>query len=166
MNHINNGLCNCKSKRCDNHICNRFICDDRFKVRLGGLQGGLNFRLRQLIDREVIMEVECGGKCEEIEAKICFVGSDFIEVKILDEKEKFVSIEDFEKDVKNDEDCNKKNKTTNEKSKKETDFLILSTENVKSFKFKDNCNCNCLKRHNCKCDCYRHHDHCDYDCMD
>ncbi|MCA1031114.1 hypothetical protein LCL95_08775 [Bacillus timonensis] len=68
---------------CDHHkdfICDRFICDDEFRLRLGGLQGGLNFRLRQLIGCKVKMELSSGKKYL---VEICFIGADFAEVKVL-----------------------------------------------------------------------------------
>ncbi|QGS69219.1 hypothetical protein CV093_15535 [Oceanobacillus sp. 143] len=66
-------------------ICDRFICDSDFRLRLGGLQGGLNFRLRQLIGCVVKLELE---ENKEIVGNICFVGSDFVEVDVLKEKKK------------------------------------------------------------------------------
>lgn len=164
----------------DDFICDRFICDDRFKVRLGGLQGGLNFRLRQLIDCEVKMEVVCGGESEEIDAKICFVGSDFVEVKVLDKKVKEAESEEVvdEVDVQNHENVqNHDDVEKDKKKKKKDDFLIIPTVNVKSFKFKDDCDCDCHKHyrhhdcdchkhhhHDCNCECHKHHKHHDCDC--
>ncbi|WP_102027557.1 hypothetical protein [Salirhabdus sp. Marseille-P4669] len=66
----------------DDCICEKSICDDHFKVRLGGLTHGLNFRLRQLIGCKVKLNVDCDG-CEKILAEICHVGSNFVEVKVL-----------------------------------------------------------------------------------
>jgi hypothetical protein len=60
-----------------NH-CRRYLCDDDFRLRLGGLQNNLNFKLRQLIGCMVELELEDSRK---IEAEICFVGSNFVEVK-------------------------------------------------------------------------------------
>lgn len=60
-----------------NH-CRRFLCDDDFRLRLGGLLHNLNFKLRQLIGCMVELELEDSRK---IEAEICFVGSNFVEVQ-------------------------------------------------------------------------------------
>lgn len=130
----------------DDIICERFLCSEDFKVRLGGLQGGLNFRLRQLIGCVVTMQVECGEEPEEIEARICFVGSDYVEVKVLEND-----------DVENNEDEN--NGDSEECKKKEKDdFLILPTERVKWIKVKDDCDCH--KHHHCDCHKLGHSDSC------
>ncbi|MCA0986773.1 hypothetical protein [Guptibacillus algicola] len=38
------------------------------------------FRLRQLIDCDVVIEYECASNCKEYEGTICNVGSDFVEL--------------------------------------------------------------------------------------
>jgi hypothetical protein len=58
----------------------RFLCDDRFRIRLAGLDGGMAFRLRQLVDCDVKLEVDCENEDEKVTGKICFVGSDFVEI--------------------------------------------------------------------------------------
>ncbi|RFU61744.1 hypothetical protein [Peribacillus glennii] len=68
--------------RFDKCFDRRFLCGDRFHLRLAGLQSGLAFRLRQLLDHDV--KIECED--EEIEARIDHVGTDFIEVMMLKEK--------------------------------------------------------------------------------
>jgi hypothetical protein len=60
-----------------NH-CRRFLCDDDFRLRLGGLLNNLNFKLRQLIGCMVELELDDSRK---LEAEICFVGTNFVEVK-------------------------------------------------------------------------------------
>lgn len=124
----------------DDFICERFLCSEDFKVRLGGLQGGLNFRMRQLIGCVVTMKIECGEDTEEITAKICFVGSDYVEVEVLEND-----------DVENDEDGNNDEDSEECKKKEKADFLILPTERVKWIKVKDDCDCDC------DCDCHKHH---------
>ncbi|WP_394171956.1 hypothetical protein [Guptibacillus hwajinpoensis] len=110
--------------RYDRHSkCDRFICDDRFKVRLGGLQSGLNFRLRQLIDCEVKLTVECGGECEEVIAKICFVGSDYVEIRKVDS------------DPGDECEVNKK------------DTFIIPIKNISGIKVNNCCRCDC----DCNC---------------
>jgi hypothetical protein len=70
--------CNdCKRSHSHHHFDDRFICDDRFRFRLGGLTTGIAFRLRQLIDCKVKITVD--GK-KKIIGRIMFVGTDFIEV--------------------------------------------------------------------------------------
>lgn len=65
------------------HHCYRSsICDDHFRLRLGGLYQGLNFRLRQLIGCKVDVHLENGQK---LSGKISQVGSNFVEL-IVDEK--------------------------------------------------------------------------------
>ncbi|TKD71051.1 hypothetical protein [Pseudalkalibacillus hwajinpoensis] len=116
--------------RYDRHSkCDRLICDDRFKVRLGGLQSGLNFRLRQLIDCDVILKFECGGECKEIKARICFVGSDYVEIM------------EHHSHSENDED------ESEQKKKKKKDHLIIPMKNISGVKLKHCCD------RDCDCDC-------------
>lgn len=61
----------CRCVCCHRHSCRRFICDDDFRLRLGGLQDGLNFRLRQLIGCKVEIQLEDD---QVIRGKICHVG--------------------------------------------------------------------------------------------
>lgn len=68
--------------RFDNCLDKRFICDNRFHLRLAGLQSGLAFRMRQLLDQDVKIQFED----EEIEARIDHVGTDFVEVMMLPDK--------------------------------------------------------------------------------
>ncbi len=72
----------------DRHIHHKDFCDDRFNVRLKGIDGGLAFRLRQLIGCVVKLEVECGNECNEIRGIICHVGRDFVEVEKIDKEKK------------------------------------------------------------------------------
>ncbi|WP_246938567.1 hypothetical protein [Bacillus pinisoli] len=92
---------------CDDHFCDRFLCDKDFRVRLGGLQGGLNFRLRQLIGCIVKMELEGDRK---VKAKICFVGSDFVEIEVLDEMKEVEEKEEEEEKKKKKKKKRKKRK--------------------------------------------------------
>ncbi|WP_456275833.1 hypothetical protein [Bacillus sp. AK128] len=102
------------------HFCDRFLCDKDFRVRLGGLQGGLNFRLRQLIGCVVKMELEGDRK---VKARICFVGSDFVEIEVLNDDRK-----EDEKQIENNE--KKKKKKKKKKHKKMGKSWILPFESV------------------------------------
>ncbi len=121
---------------CKDFICDRFICDDDFRLRLGGLQGGLNFRLRQLIGCLVRLELEEGKK---IEAKICFVGSDFIEVEVFDDvkMEKKANNKHEEMNEKQQRKRNKRNKVR--KNMKCNKALIIPFEAIKFVELKDDC---------------------------
>lgn len=139
--HHHNDHCGCHNHHHGHHhsdhhdfhhrdfICDRFLCDDDFRLRLGGLQGNLNFRLRQLIGCKVKFELE-GDK--KIDAKVCFVGSDFVEVQVLDHKK---------------EDKEDKNKKKKKKKKKCTKSLILRMDAIKYMELKDDC------KKDKKCDC-------------
>lgn len=76
--------CDCDCSSHDHHksscICSNNLCNSRFRLRLRGLKGGLNFRLRQLKGRVVILEFESN---KEIEARICVVGPDFVEADVV-----------------------------------------------------------------------------------
>jgi|GEM_PF-2207666 len=74
--HHHNRDCGCGHSH-HNH-CRRFLCEDDFRLRLGGLLNNLNFKLRQHIGCMVELELEDSKK---IEAEICFVGTNFVEVK-------------------------------------------------------------------------------------
>ncbi|WP_456271062.1 hypothetical protein [Bacillus sp. AK031] len=96
--HYGHHDCHCRSHHhhgCHHHHhnhCRRDLCDDDFRLRLGGLLNNLNFKLRQLIGCIVDMELEDG---RSIEAEICYVGSNFVEVKKY-EVEEPVPVEDPE----------------------------------------------------------------------
>lgn len=124
-------------------ICDRFLCDDDFRLRLGGLQGNLNFRLRQLIGCKVKFELE---EDKKIDAKVCFVGSDFVEVEVLDDKK------DDKKDDKDDEpevlgEKKKKKKKKKKKHKKCPKAAIIKMEAIKFMELKDDC------KDDKECDC-------------
>ncbi|MBM7659720.1 hypothetical protein JOC85_000487 [Bacillus mesophilus] len=89
------------------HLYDRFLCDKDFRVRLGGLQGGLNYRLRQLIGCVVKMELEGDRK---VKARICFVGSDFVEIEVLDHDKKEEEKQEENKDKKKKKKKKKKHK--------------------------------------------------------
>ncbi|MHA6250884.1 hypothetical protein [Oceanobacillus sp. CAU 1775] len=72
--------CNCSDHQNSNCRCSHALCANRFRIRLSGLKDNLNYRLRKLVGRVVILELE---NAKDIEARICFVGSDFIEVDIV-----------------------------------------------------------------------------------
>ncbi|MFC4403392.1 hypothetical protein [Gracilibacillus xinjiangensis] len=136
-------------------FCESFVCDDRFKVRLGGLTGGMNFRLRQLIGCEVKMKVDCGEECRDIQAEICFVGRDFVEVNV--HKELDDHMDDIDDDMEEEElekDCphckkhkRKKCKKCAKHKRRKQDFVIFPLESIKWFEIEDDCDC-----HD-ECDC-------------
>jgi len=75
----------------DHDCCchNHFICNDRFRFRLAGLQGGMAFRFRQLIGCKVKIEADCESTgTEKLHAKMIHVGSDFIEVEVIKKEKK------------------------------------------------------------------------------
>jgi hypothetical protein len=76
-NHAHHGK---KHKRCYDLYPGSPCCDDRFAVRLAGLEGGLNFRLRQLIGDKVKLFVNAPENTV-ISGTIVEVGGDFIELK-------------------------------------------------------------------------------------
>jgi hypothetical protein len=134
--HQDKHSCSCQDDFHHSQIADSFLCDDRFQIRLGGLQGNLAFRLRQLIDCKVKMQLECGDSCEEILAKVCFVGSNFVEVKVMEVLEAEEEDEDLDEEI--DNCCEGKKK----KKKKQNKFRIIPMEDVKWVEFKEN-NCNC-----------------------
>ncbi|MDQ0218904.1 hypothetical protein ELQ35_10490 [Peribacillus cavernae] len=133
------------------------FCDDRFQIRLGGLQSGLAFRLRQLIDCDVRIKTECGDRCEEFDAVICFVGSDFVEVNVLRDNDRDRDNDeendrdrdndeendrDRDNDEENDNDRdndNRRNKRNrrNRRRRRDEKFRIIPLENVKMVEIKE-----------------------------
>jgi hypothetical protein len=66
---------------CSHHRCRKDLCDDDFQIRLAGLQGGLNFRLRQLQGCVCVMELDNGMK---VNGTLTFVGSNFVEMLVIE----------------------------------------------------------------------------------
>ncbi len=116
--------------------CSRNICSDDFRLRLGGLQNGMNFRLRQLIGCIVKLELN-GGK--KIEAEICLVGSNYVEVKVLSEEKKHTHSEG------NDEEFTETTIEKNEKKLRNCRSWIFPTDQINHIEL--NSRCNCGKRH-------------------
>lgn len=70
----------CKEHRsCSCNRCSKDLCNTDFKIRLAGLQGGLNFRLRQHLWCKAEFELDNGNI---IKGTIVFVGSNFVEVLV------------------------------------------------------------------------------------
>lgn len=140
--HSDSYHCSCQSHHHEREfICDRFLCDADFRLRLGGLQGGLNFRLRQLIGCNVRFELEEGKK---LVAKIRFVGSDFVEIEVLKEKKK------KDPDQKKKGKVKKKGKKKGKKKCKKNKCykaLIFPFESIKFIELKDDCHCSKV----CKC---------------
>ncbi|MBB6454784.1 vacuolar-type H+-ATPase subunit I/STV1 [Salirhabdus euzebyi] len=80
-------------------LCDRHLCDDHFKVRLGGLTNGINYRLRQLTGCKVKLSVDAGSETEKILAEICHVGSNYVEVKVLKKLSDSSFVTDEEEDL-------------------------------------------------------------------
>ncbi|MEN8698016.1 hypothetical protein [Bacillus infantis] len=137
--HPDKHSCSCHHDIHHSQAADSFLCDDRFQIRLGGLQGNLAFRLRQLVDCKVKMQLECGSSCEEILAKICFVGSNFVEVKVIEVLGNTEEEEDpEEEEEEEEEEAEEKPK----KKKKKNTFRIVPMEDLKWVEFKER-----------KCDC-------------
>ncbi|MDF2066990.1 hypothetical protein [Bacillus sp. Cr_A10] len=94
---------NCSCKRCCHNeycrtchcnLCREDLCGTDFKIRLAGLQGGLNFRLSQQLWREAEFELDNGNI---IKGMIVFVGSNFIEVQVDEIVED--SLQDLDKEL-------------------------------------------------------------------
>ena len=66
--------CGCRRQR-----CRKDLCDDDFQIRLAGLQGGFNYRLRQLQGCVCLMELDNGMK---VNGTLTFVGSNFVEMLV------------------------------------------------------------------------------------
>ncbi|MBP3952261.1 hypothetical protein [Bacillus suaedae] len=109
---------------CDCHYHHRHLCDDDFRLRLGGLHGGLNFRLRQLIGCDVEIELENN---EILHGKVCYVGSNFVELQV--EERSTASTDDEERENATDEDA--KDTHSNDENCHNTIFSIDKIENVK-----------------------------------
>nr|WP_257989317.1 hypothetical protein [Bacillus infantis] len=85
------------------------------------------------------MQLECGSSCEEILAKICFVGSNFVEVKVIEVLGNTEEEEDpEEEEEEEEEEAEEKPK----KKKKKNTFRIVPMEDLKWVEFKER-----------KCDC-------------
>ena len=66
---------------CHRGRCRKNLCDTVFSIRLGGLQDGLNFRLRQLLWCEAEFELDDGNS---VKGTVVSVGSNFVEVIVDD----------------------------------------------------------------------------------
>lgn len=82
-NDCNNNCCQKNHHHCHCSHCMRGACSTRFKLRLGGLANGMQFRLQQLIGCKVKLCVECGEQEEHVIGIIKHVGQDYVEVKVL-----------------------------------------------------------------------------------
>lgn len=119
-------------------FCDRFLCDKDFRLRLGGLQGGLNFRMRQLMGCVVKMELEGDRK---VKARICFVGSDFVEIEILERLDKK---ENEEEEVEKKKKKKKRRKKNKKKRKFKGKSWIVPFESVGFVELDDkDCDCDC-----------------------
>ncbi|MEH7238314.1 hypothetical protein [Bacillus sp. JJ1562] len=136
----------CRNKHRHDFICDRIICDDDFRLRLGGLQGGLNFRLRQHVGCKVKLELEGGRK---IQAKICFVGSDFIEAEVIEPRgateQRNNENNDNHQDREDHENIENRRQQRNNRNKRRQNnrdkALIVPFSGIKSVELRDDCNC-------------------------
>ncbi|MBY0095887.1 hypothetical protein [Mesobacillus maritimus] len=71
----------CHCSYCSGHFRFGHLCSHDFRVRLGGLQGGLAFRFRQLLDCDVKLNVDCEGEEKAVKGRVCFVGTNFVEIR-------------------------------------------------------------------------------------
>ena len=69
-----------KHKKCYDLYPGSPCCDDHFSVRLAGLEGGLNFRLRQLIGKEIKLFLS-SPEGTSITGVLVMVGGDYVEIK-------------------------------------------------------------------------------------
>ncbi len=111
-----------RHRDCDFRHRERF-CDDRFNVRLRGLEGGFAFRLRQLVGCVVKLEVECGDECNVFIGTICHVGRDFVEIEKIDEERR------------RRRDCHCSSRTKHKERK--DDFVIIPLDEIKAIKVED-----------------------------
>lgn len=82
-NHYHSFKDSCHHEKHGDFFENRTFCDDRFAVRLGGLKHGMAFRLRQLLDCDIKINVV--EENEKIHGKLVIVGTDFVEVLVNNE---------------------------------------------------------------------------------
>lgn len=143
---------------CEDCFCERFVRDDHFRVRLGGLAHGLNFRLRQLIGCIVRLKVDCGGDCKKILAEICYVGNNFIEVNILDKDGWDHDDDDYSYDdggavwrKDNDDRDRRKRKKRKKHHHRHHKFAVFPLRSIQWFELDDDCDCD--HHHDCDCHC-------------
>lgn len=147
--HVHNKRCKCKNK----HHCRKDLCGDDFRLRLGGLQNGLGFRLRQLMGCEVKIELENG---KELHGKICYVGSNFVELLEREPKtpppilEEDNNAEIEKEDINENEEENKVEKesypiNTDYPHQKKCNTIIFPIDKINNLKLR----CGCRRRCNC-----------------
>ncbi|WP_078544060.1 hypothetical protein [Litchfieldia alkalitelluris] len=107
----------------DDHFDHRCLCDNRFRFRLAGLDGGFGFRLHQFKGCEIKVETDCEGTTKEVRGTVCSVGSDFLELQI------------------NKKQKGKKNRRKKKCPKKE--FRIIRFNSIKSIKYREHDDCDC-----------------------
>lgn len=121
---------------CHRSHCRKTLCDTDFSIRKGGLQDGLNYRLRQLLWCEAEFELDDG---KTINGTIITVGSNFVEVLVksrdqVDEKIAEASEEDLYK-----ESLQKKKKPDEKREKrkhKKGRSWIFPTDKIANVKLK------------------------------
>lgn len=131
--HHSHQCCDC----CRHQSCRKAICDDDFRLRLGGLQNGLNYRLRQLLGCEVEIQLE---NDEVVYGEICYVGSNFLE--LLVEEKRRPKPRDEESEEKCAETAEKAEKHYKEKKNHSLLFPLDKINNLKH-------NCGCQNACNC-----------------
>lgn len=105
----------------------QFICDDRFRIRLAGLDGGMAFRLRELLDVEAKFEIAGEQGSKMLKGRVCSIGSDFVEV-VLAKKAP------MKKPVKRLRRTSVKKKAI---TCKKDEFRIIPFDSIKSVTFAD-----------------------------
>ncbi|WP_157037646.1 hypothetical protein [Ornithinibacillus californiensis] len=122
---------------CHHHSYRRSICDDNFRLRLGGLQNGLNFRLRQLVGSTVEVRLE---NDELVQGKIYHVGSNFVELIVGEDRTSFPDTED--ESEQDNEETEIESEDTQDQGEK-SHSLIFSTDKINDLKHLGNCSTHC-----------------------
>ncbi len=127
------------------HHCRRSICDEDFSIRLGGLQNGLNFRLRQLIGCKVEFLMDNGNT---LYGEIRHVGSNFVEIMEEDYKRPKIVKDKVIEEVSSDDEMiekppsdikKKKNKRKKKNNRKKKHMTIFSMDKIMDMKYRCSC---------------------------
>lgn len=138
---------------CHRGRCRKDLCDTDFSIRLSGLQGGLNFRLRQLLWCEAEFELDGGNT---IKGTIVSVGSNFVEVLVeetfklksgdhVEEEMDEASEEDMDKELteRHPEEENKLDEDYEERKHEKGKSWIFSIDKIANIKVTSSCHRQC-----------------------
>lgn len=139
--------CCCRSR------CRKNLCDTNFSIRLGGLQNGLNFRLRQLLWCEAEFELE--GE-NIVKGTIVSVGSNFVEVLVkeslqLESGDHVEEVIEESSEEKMDKELTEKHLVEEkelddeeeERIHKKCKSWIFSIDKIANIKVNRSCHCQC-----------------------